>query len=110
MLRCRDGSLYTGVTNDLDQRLRAHASGRGAAYTRSRLPVRLVYREKARGRSRALKREYALKQLSRATKQALVRRYKGGLEPAGGGGSTKTSGGGARTQRAITPEVSQTSP
>jgi len=63
MLRCRDGSLYTGATNDLDQRLRVHRSGRGAAYTRSRLPVRLVYAEPAADRSMALRREWALKQL-----------------------------------------------
>jgi len=63
MLRCCDGSLYTGATNDLAQRLRVHRSGRGAAYTRSRLPVRLVYSEPAADRSMALRREWALKHL-----------------------------------------------
>ena len=51
MLRCRDGSLYTGATNDLPARLRVHQRGRGAAYTRSRLPVRLVYAESVADRS-----------------------------------------------------------
>ena len=51
LLRCGDGSLYTGCTNDLARRLRAHQSGRGAKYTRSRLPVELVYREEAADRS-----------------------------------------------------------
>lgn len=82
MLRCRDGSLYTGITNDLDRRMRAHASGRGARYTRSRLPVTLVYREPQPNRSAALRREAAIKRLRRTAKQALVRR-------AGGEGATK---------------------
>lgn len=73
VLRCRDGSLYTGATNDLQRRLRAHACGRGGRYTRSRLPVVLVHSEPARDRSAALRREAALKRLSRAEKLALVR-------------------------------------
>jgi putative endonuclease len=73
ILRCRDGSLYTGATNDLPARLVVHGAGKGGAYTRSRLPVRLVYSERARDRSAALRREWALKQLSRAEKVALVR-------------------------------------
>jgi putative endonuclease len=72
MLRCRDGSLYTGATNDLARRLAQHASGRGARYTRSRLPVRLVYEERARDHGAALRREAALKRLARAAKLALV--------------------------------------
>jgi putative endonuclease len=72
MLRCRDGSLYTGATNDLAGRVAAHAAGRGARYTRSRLPVELAWSEPARGRSGALKREAALKRLSRAEKLTLV--------------------------------------
>jgi putative endonuclease len=72
MLRCRDGSLYTGATNDLERRLERHADGAGARYTRSRLPVRLVYDEPARGRGAALRREAALKRLTRAEKLALV--------------------------------------
>lgn len=79
MLQCRDGSLYTGITNDLDRRLQAHDSGRGARYTRSRLPVTLVYREPQPNRSAALKREAAIKRLPRAAKQKLVgRRARGG--------------------------------
>ena len=66
ILRCRDGSLYTGATNDLPARLAVHRAGRGGAYTRSRLPVRVVYAERVRDRSAALRREWALKQLSRA--------------------------------------------
>ncbi len=72
MLRCRDGSLYTGITNDVRRRLAAHCAGKGAAYTRSRCPVRLVYRETARDRSSALRREAALKRLPRTEKWALV--------------------------------------
>ncbi|MFL5270896.1 MAG: GIY-YIG nuclease family protein [Anaeromyxobacteraceae bacterium] len=72
MLRCGDGSLYTGATNDLERRLARHAGGSGARYTRSRLPVRLVYDEPARDRGAALRREAALKRLTRAEKLALV--------------------------------------
>jgi putative endonuclease len=72
MLRCRDGSLYTGATNDLARRLAAHASGRGSRYTRSRLPVELAWSAPARGRGAALRREAALKRLSRAQKLELV--------------------------------------
>lgn len=71
-LRCRDGSLYAGATNDLAARLARHSAGRGARYTRARRPVVLVYAEAARGRSAALRREAALKRLSRAEKLALV--------------------------------------
>lgn len=72
MLRCRDGSLYTGATNDLRARLQRHAAGKGARYTRSRLPVTLVYAEPARNRGNALRREAALKRLTRAEKLAAV--------------------------------------
>jgi putative endonuclease len=79
MLRCRDGSLYTGATNDLGRRLKRHAAGRGARYTRSRLPVILAYQERAGDRGAALRREAALKALTRAKKLALIaaRRAKG---------------------------------
>lgn len=73
ILRCRDGSLYTGMTNDLPRRLSIHRSGRGGAYTRSRLPVRLVYSERRRTRGAALRREAELKRLPRSAKLALVR-------------------------------------
>jgi putative endonuclease len=71
-LRCDDGSLYAGATNDMARRLARHAAGKGARYTRSRLPVRLVYEEPVRGRGAALRREAALKRLSRKEKLALV--------------------------------------
>jgi uncharacterized protein (TIGR02453 family) len=70
--RCGDGTLYTGVTTDAAARERAHNAGRGAAYTRSRLPVRLVHLEPAAGRSAALRRELAIKRLTRKEKQAMV--------------------------------------
>jgi predicted GIY-YIG superfamily endonuclease len=73
MLRCRDGSLYTGITNDLARRLSRHDAGRASAYTRSRRPVRLVYRERQPSRSAALKREAALRRLPRAAKLTLLR-------------------------------------
>ncbi|MBI1966966.1 MAG: GIY-YIG nuclease family protein [Gemmatimonadetes bacterium] len=73
MLRCRDGSLYTGATTDLPRRLAAHRAGTGAAYTRARRPVYLVFAERARDRSAALRREAAIKQLPRRAKVALVR-------------------------------------
>ena len=72
MLRCADGSLYTGSTTDLDRRLAAHQSGRGAKYTRSRLPVELVYWEEAPDWSAALRREAAIKHLSRTQKLELI--------------------------------------
>lgn len=76
MVRCEDGSLYTGATNDLEKRVTAHNTGRGARYTRSRLPVALVYSRRVRDRSRALSVEARLKQLTRAQKQGLIRAAK----------------------------------
>lgn len=72
ILRCADGTLYTGSTNDLDRRLAAHNAGRGAKYTRARRPVALVYREAAADRRAALQREAALKKLARAAKLRLI--------------------------------------
>ena len=72
LARCRDGSLYTGVTTDLERRLAEHNSGSGASYTRSRLPLVMVYWETAEDRSGALRRECAIKRLSRAEKEELV--------------------------------------
>lgn len=74
MLACGDGSLYTGWTNDLEARLARHNEGQGAKYTRSRLPVRLVYREACAGKSEALKREMEIKSLTRTQKLALIHR------------------------------------
>ncbi len=72
ILRCRDGSLYTGATNDIARRLERHGAGKASRYTRSRRPVALVYEEPARDRSAALRREAALKRLTRAEKLALL--------------------------------------
>jgi putative endonuclease len=72
LLRCSDGSLYTGITNDLPKRLKAHAAGRASKYTRSRLHVRLAYSEPLESKSAALKREAAIKRLRRAEKDKLV--------------------------------------
>jgi predicted GIY-YIG superfamily endonuclease len=72
ILRCRDGSLYTAITNDLPKRLKAHAAGKASKYTRSRLPVRLAYQEHQPTKSRALKREVAIKRLPRRAKLKLV--------------------------------------
>ena len=72
ILRCSDGSLYTGIARDLAARVQAHGGPKGAAYTRARRPVTLVYSEGAVDRSAALRREYAIKQLSRAEKDALL--------------------------------------
>ena len=72
LLRCRDGSLYTGITNDLPKRLKAHAAGKASRYTRSRLPVTLAYTEPQPSHSAALKREAAIKKLSRRQKDLLI--------------------------------------
>lgn len=72
MLRCRDGSLYTGYTDDVRRRLAVHNSGKGAKYTRSRLPVSLVYTEELPDKSAALKREYAIKHLDKTKKEQLI--------------------------------------
>ena len=76
ILRCGDGTLYTGITNDLEKRLEAHNSGKGAKYTAGRGPVELVYSEKAGSRNSALKREHRIKRLSRAGKEELIHRDK----------------------------------
>ena len=73
MLRCADDTLYTGCTTDVTRRLGAHQKGVGAKYTRSRLPVELVYQEEVSDRSAALRREAAVKKLSRPEKLALFR-------------------------------------
>lgn len=72
LLRCADGTLYAGCTTDPKRRLEQHNSGRGAKYTRARRPVTLVYVEPAESRSQALRREAALKRLSRKEKLALI--------------------------------------
>ncbi|MCI0692044.1 GIY-YIG nuclease family protein [candidate division KSB1 bacterium] len=72
ILRCRDGSLYTGITNDLPKRLQAHCDGVASRYTRSRLPVKLIYLESAANRGVATKRELAIKRMKRAQKERLI--------------------------------------
>ena len=72
ILRCADDTLYTGYTTDLKARVAVHNTGRGAKYTRSRCPVALVYSKGFRSLGKALSREHALKQLTRAEKEALI--------------------------------------
>ncbi len=72
VLRCRGGTLYTGVTTDPARRLAQHNAGTAARYTRSRLPVKMVYREHQPTKSDALKREWAIKRLTRAAKLKLI--------------------------------------
>ncbi|MBQ3503481.1 MAG: GIY-YIG nuclease family protein [Oscillospiraceae bacterium] len=72
ILRCRDGSLYTGITTDVDKRFLAHSEGRGAKYTRGRAPLELVYREECGSHSDALKRELQIKALTKAEKEKLI--------------------------------------
>ena len=72
ILRCGDGTLYTGITTDVARRLEAHRQGRGAKYTRGRGPLRLVYREEMESWPAALRREAAIKKLTRAQKIALI--------------------------------------
>ena len=74
LLRCADGSLYTGITTDLGRRCRKHNAGTASRYTRCRRPVRLVYHERHANRSQASKREAAIKALSRWEKLFLIRR------------------------------------
>lgn len=81
ILRCSDETLYTGCTNQMLRRLAAHQSGKGAKYTRSRLPVELVYQEEVPDRSAALRREAAIKRLTRQEKLLLIQRS--GREPLG---------------------------
>jgi predicted GIY-YIG superfamily endonuclease len=73
ILRCADGTLYTGITTDVEARLETHRSGKGAKYTRGRSPLELVYREECEDHSQALKRELAVKAMSREEKQKLIK-------------------------------------
>ena len=72
ILKCSDGTLYTGWTVDLEKRLKSHNDGRGSKYTRARLPVSLVYQESFSSRKEAMQREYEIKQLNRKEKEDLV--------------------------------------
>ena len=73
ILKCRDDSLYTGWTNNLEKRLITHNEGKGAKYTKARRPVELVYYEEFQTREEAMKRGYAIKQMSRKEKEALIK-------------------------------------
>ena len=74
LLRCADGTFYAGSTSDVEARVAAHNAGRGAKYTSGRRPVAVVYVEECGSRSAALRREHALKRLTRSEKEALIRR------------------------------------
>ena len=74
LVRCSDNTLYTDITNDLQRRLDQHNNGTASRYTRSRLPVALVYREGCRNKSSALKKEYRVKSLAREAKHAYITR------------------------------------
>lgn len=77
ILRCSDGSLYTGVTTDIDRRFNEHKEGKtGAKYTRSRFPIEIVYREACASRSEAQVKESALKKLKKADKEIVVKNYR----------------------------------
>ncbi|MCH1981623.1 GIY-YIG nuclease family protein [Ruminococcus sp. OA3] len=73
IVKCKDGSLYTGWTNNLDKRISAHNAGQGARYTKSRRPVTLVHYESFETKEEAMRREYAIKQMTRAQKIKLCR-------------------------------------
>lgn len=72
ILRCKDDSLYTGWTNNLEKRIEAHNAGKGAKYTKARLPVELVYYEQFETKEEAMKREFAIKQMSKKAKEKLI--------------------------------------
>ena len=76
LLRCGDGSLYTGSTSDVARRVAAHQAGKGAKYTRSHLPVELVYQEELPDQSAALRREAAIKRMTHRQKWALAETYR----------------------------------
>ena len=76
IVKCSDGTYYTGYTNDLEKRLLAHNTGKGAKYTRNRMPVEMVYFEEYEDKSEAMKREYAIKRLKREQKEKLIKSKK----------------------------------
>ena len=73
IVKCNDGSLYTGWTTDIEKRIEAHNAGKGAKYTKARRPVELVHLEEFSTKEEAMKREYAIKQLTRKAKEALIK-------------------------------------
>lgn len=74
LARCKDGSLYCGFTDNLEKREKVHNEGKGAKYTRSRLPVKIVYSESFETKSEALKRELSIKKLTKVKKEELIKR------------------------------------
>ncbi len=72
ILKCKDASLYTGITTDIERRVKEHNAGKGSKIVRAKLPAKLVYSEKAKDRSQASKREYEIKQMSREDKLVLI--------------------------------------
>jgi len=76
IVKCKDEKLYTGITNDVERRVSEHNAGKGGYFTRGRTPVKIVYLEDQPNRSKALKREAAIKKLNRESKLTLIKRYK----------------------------------
>ena len=76
MLRCRDNSVYTGITNNLNKRIEAHMSGNGSKYLRGRLPVKLIYKENFLNRSHANKKEIKIKKFNKKEKKLLIKSSK----------------------------------
>ena len=74
ILRCGDGTLYTGITTDVQRRLQMHRSGKGAQYTRGRQPLELVYTQACDDHGQALKREWQIKQMSRGEKEKIIKK------------------------------------
>lgn len=83
IVRCRDGSLYTGWTNNLEKRIKDHNSGRGAKYTKSRRPVLLAYYEEFATKEEAMRREWQIKQMKRQEKLSLIRKHECTEKPGG---------------------------
>lgn len=81
ILRCSDGTYYCGWTNDLEKRLKSHNSGKGSKYTRTRLPVELIYSESFDTKEEAMSREWHIKQLSRAQKEELINAHMNDKRP-----------------------------
>ena len=75
MVRCADNSLYTGISNDVAKRVKAHNAGKGAKYTRMRIPVRLIYTREIGSMSAAMKREYSIKKNGKKYKESLIRLF-----------------------------------
>lgn len=76
ILECKDGTYYTGWTNNLDKRFKDHNAGKGAKYTKARLPVSLIYYEVFQTKEEAMRREYAIKRMTRSEKSKLVSEYR----------------------------------